>query len=315
MRYLALAWGLAAALTAGAALAEPVTLNESVVITGKVVRLGDLFTGAGDYAETPVARAPEPGQRAAFDARWLYRVARGYGLDWRPLSIHDRAVVLREGQAISTEEIEDHILAVLGDGKIISGMRAKLGNPMLRLYVAADQEATVGVGNINYDDQTRRFTANIWAPADDMVAQRVRVSGRVHMMNEIPVLARRMLTGDVIKEEDVAYIQVRSDQLQPNILVDAADLIGKTPRRGLRPGVPVSTQDVRRPVLVAKGSLVTMILRQPGMELTAKGRATEDGSEGDTVHVANSHSKTVVEAVVIGTNLVTVSPRSHVVTN
>lgn len=315
MRTLALACALLAALAAGAAGAEPAALNESVVVTSKVVRLGDLFTNAGDFAETPIARAPEPGQRAAFDARWLYRVARGYGLDWRPLSIHDRAVVLRDGHAIDSEEIEDHILAAVSGGAFESGMRAKLSNPMLRLFVAADEEATVGVGNVTYDEQTRRFTAQVWAPADDMVAKRIRVSGRVHRMNEVPVLARRVLAGDVIKENDVTYIQVPTDRLQPNIIVEGSDLIGKTSRRGLRPGVPVSTQDVRRPLLVAKGSLVTMILRQPGMELTTKGRATEDGAEGDTIHVANSHSKTVVEAVVIGANLVTVSPRSQLATN
>ena len=161
MRINALALGLVVALLAATARAEPTMLRESVVVSGKFVQLGDLFNVSGDKARILVAQAPEPGKRAVFDARWLFRVARAYGLDWRPFSVHDRAVVQRESRVITTEEIEDHILAALMDRGVDPDMHARLSNRTLRLHVAASEEATLAVENISYDTAVR-LTERCW---------------------------------------------------------------------------------------------------------------------------------------------------------
>ncbi len=315
MRINALALGLVVALLAATARAEPTMLRESVVVSGKFVQLGDLFNVSGDKARILVAQAPEPGKRAVFDARWLFRVARAYGLDWRPFSVHDRAVVQRESRVITTEEIEDHILAALMDRGVDPDMHVRLSNRTLRLHVAASEEATLAVENISYDESTRRFAVYVSAPANDLLARRARVTGRLYKMNEVPVLRRRVLAGEIIKKEDIKWINVRVDRIQPNTVLNAEDLIGKTPRRGLRSGVPLRTQQIRRPLLVTKGDMVTIMLKRPGMELSAKGRAIEDGSKGDTIRVANSQSNNIVETVVLGANLVTVEAPSRLAMN
>ncbi len=311
MRINALALGLVVALLATTARAEPATLHDSVVVSGKFVHLGDLFTVSGDKAKIRVAHAPEPGKRAVFDARWLFRVARAYGLNWRPFSVHDRAVVQRDSRVITTDEIEDNILATLMDRGVDPDMHAQLSNRTLRLHVAASDEATLAVEYISYDESTRRFAVYVWAPANDLLARRVRVTGRLHKMSEVPVLARRILAGEIVKKEDVKWINVRVDRIQSNTLLNAEDLIGKTPRRGLRAGVPLRAQQIRRPLLVTKGDMVTIMLKRPGMELSARGRAVEDGSKGDTIRVANSQSKNIIETVVLGANLVAVEAPSR----
>ena len=70
-------------------------------------------------------------------------------------------------------------------------------------------------------------------------------------------------------------------------------------------------QELRRPLLVAKGDMVTITLKRPGLELSAKGRAIEDGSKGDTIRVTNSQSKNVIETVALGANLVVVEAPSR----
>ena len=74
-------------------------------------------------------------------------------------------------------------------------------------------------------------------------------------------------------------------------------------------------QQIRRPLLVAKGDMVTIKLKRPGMELSAKGRAIEDGSKGDTIRVTNSQSKNIIETVVLGAHLVTVEAPSRLAMN
>lgn len=315
MKFNALAFGLIVAMLTTTARAEPAMLRDSVVVSGKFVQLGDLFNVSGDKAKIPVAQAPEPGKRAFFDARWLFRVARAYGLDWRPFSVHDRAVVQRESRVITTEEIEDHILAALMDKGVDPDMHARLSNRTLRLHVAASEEATLAIESISYDESTQRFAVYVWAPANDLLARRARVTGRLHKMDEVPVLARRILAGEIIKKEDIKWINVRVDRIQSNALLNAEDLIGNTPRRGLRAGVPLRAQQIRRPLLVAKGDMVTIKLKRPGMELSAKGRAIEDGSKGDTIRVTNSQSKIIIETVVLGAHLVTVEAPSRLAMN
>ena len=296
------------AAAAPAAEAAPVALRQSVTVSGGLVRLGDLFVPAGDKAEAAVAYAPAPGKRAIFDARWLYRVARAYGLNWRPLSIHDKAVVARESIVIGRREIADHILAALVDKGVDADMRVELSNRMLRIHVPGDSTATVAVEDVAYDARTRRFIAIVAAPADDPAARRIRVTGRVHRVIDVPVLTRRVLAGEVIRERDVKWIAMRGDRLQRDTIQDPGALIGKSPRRGLRAGVPVRVSDVRLPVLVPRRSLVTIMYRVRSMTLTAQGRALEDGGAGDTVRVANTQSNTVVQAVVTGANRVSVQP-------
>ena len=296
------------AAAAPAAEAAPVTLRQSVTVSGGMVRLGDLFVPAGDKAEAAVAYAPAPGKRAIFDARWLYRVARAYGLNWRPLSIHEKTVVERKSIVIGRREIADRILAALVDEGVDADMRVELSNRMLRLHVPGDSTATVAVEDVAYDPRTRRFIAIVAAPADDPAARRIRVTGRVHRVIDVPVLTRRVLAGEVIRERDVKWIAMRGDRLQRDTIQDPGALIGKSPRRGLRAGVPVRVSDVRLPVLVPRRSLVTITYRVRSMTLTARGRALEDGGAGDTVRVANIQSNTVVQAVVTGVNRVSVQP-------
>ncbi len=294
---------------------EPVVLRETVTVNSSLVRLGDLFTGAGKKSPAVVAYAPGPGERLVFDARWLYRLARAYKLDWKPLSIREQTVVKRESQIIGHEEIRDYILAALVDKGAAADMQVELSNRLLRIHVAGDRTATAAVEDVAYDPRTQRFTAILVAPADNPAAKRFQVTGRLHKMIETPVLVRRIPPGEVITSDDIEWIKTRSSRLQRNIILAAEDLIGREPRRGLRAGIPVRASDVRRPVLVPKGGLVTMVLRMPSMVLTAQGRALEAGSDGDVVRVTNTQSNTVVEAVVAGAGRVSVRPLGRVVMN
>lgn len=289
--------------------AVPSVVRDYVIVDTDVVRLGDLFSNAGPNADKAVAYAPDPGQRAVFDLKWLARVAQAYRLNWRPIDRRISVTVQRDSQAIGAEEISDQILAALIDKGVESDAVIDLSNRSLRLYVPAGTAAMVGVEDITFDRRTRRFTAIVSAPAGDPRAKRTRVTGQAHRVIEVPVLTRRISAGDVIGKGDVKIVSLRSDRVQSDVIMNTEELIGKTARRGtVMEDQPIHARDVGRPILVKKGSLVTMIMHVPNMTLTSKGKALDDGSDGDTVRIANAQSKTVVETVVIGTQRVSVLP-------
>ena len=293
----------------------PVMVNSALKINAKVIRLGDLFTNTGEQSDVAVAYAPEPGKRASFDARWLYRVARAYRLEWRPINDRVRAVVIRVSQIIGRDEIKDALRAALADDGIGPDADIEFSNRLIKLHVPADSLAGVAVEDIDFDPRSRRFSAVISAPAGSPDARQFHIRGRIYKTVELPVLVRRILAGDSIMASDLKWIKVRSRRVQPNTVIAEADIVGMTPRRGLRPGYPVLLSSIHRPIMVAKGSLVTMFLQAPKMVLTAQGKALERGSNGDVIRISNSQSKKVVEAEIIGHGKVVVRATAQLAMN
>ena len=121
--------------------------------------------------------------------------------------------------------------------------------------------------------------------------------------------------GTVITEDHIKWIPVRASSIRSDTVLEASEMLGRTPKRGLRPDRPLRQSEIRRPVLVPKGSLVTMILRLPAMTLTARGKALQEGSLGDVIRIVNSQSNTVIEAVVSGSGRVSVTLDTHLAMN
>lgn len=295
---------------------QQIILRDMAVVSDNLVRVGDLFINTGEKAAREVGYAPAPGRRMVFDARTLYRLARAHGLEWRPMSIHDKAVIERDSVIVSGTEVEDRILAALRDkGIAMDGVDVELNNPMLKLHLPADATETVDVEDLNYTAGNRRFSAILTIPGDGLNMRRVRVAGRVHRVSGVPVLARRVMRGEIISERDIEWLQLRSGRIPYNTVLDADALIGLSPKRTLRAGAPVRMSEVQQPVLVSKGAQVTLVLETPSMTLTARGRALEDGGHGDTIRVTNAQSHTVVEGEVTAAGTVAVSPSGAMAIN
>ncbi len=277
-----------------------VTLREHVVVDANVVRLGDIFENAGKKAEAAVAYAPEPGRQAILDARWLYRVAKANGLDWQPLGNKVYTMIERESVVVSFEDIKAHLLYALADQGAGPDADIELATRMQQIYLPTNSAPDIRVEDMNYQARTGRFSAVVALSAANQMTQRHRLTGRVYRTIEVPVMERRVIKDDTISKDDIRWVRMNADRVQRDVVVNADDLIGMTPIRGLRVGMPVRAGDVRRPVLVKKNSLVTIFHRVRNMTLTAQGKALADGSEGDIVQILNTRSSHVIEAEVIG---------------
>ena len=120
-----------------------------------------------------------------------------------------------------------------------------------------------------------------------------------HANSRIVVPAHDIARGTTITQADLAY-KTTGESLQSGIVTSVNDLIGMQTRRVLHAGESVRIDDVRHPILVAKGSTVTMIYEAPGITLTAAGRAMTEGGLGETVTVQNPTSFRQISAVVTG---------------
>jgi flagella basal body P-ring formation protein FlgA len=311
---LMLGLGILSALAAAPRNAWGITtvMNEHVLIRDNTIRLSDLFEGfdlndPNGKARQAVGPAPAPGERTVYDIARLATVARAHDVDWRPRTWTDRVVVERASQKVGQDAIEAALRAEFKRRGLNGKVEIELAGRGLEMNLPTGVPATLAVQHFDYDERGGRFMAVVAASAD-APASRLTVQGRTYPLVDVPVLARRVNAGEVIQKDDIEWTAVRAEQLNRSVLTDAGRLIGQEVRRGMSAGQSVRASDIRSPIIVGKGSIVTMILHTPKMQLTSKGRAMEDASMGDSVRIMNTQSKTVVEATVVGANTVQVVP-------
>jgi flagella basal body P-ring formation protein FlgA len=120
----------------------------------------------------------------------------------------------------------------------------------------------------------------------------------------IVVPVRDIGRGETIAESDLSYQVVAPESVMSNTATSMDALVGMQTRRVLHQGESVRNDDVRHPILVTRGSTVTMSFEAPGITLTAVGRAMSEGGVGDTVTVLNPASYRQISAVVTGPGIV-----------
>jgi flagella basal body P-ring formation protein FlgA len=301
---IALAIAIAAPATTDAA-----TLRSVATVEDGLVRLGDLFNDVGTGADIAVAHAPAPGRRLTFDAATLMQIAQTYRISWRPQSRFDRVVVERAGRIIQKSEIMAGLAEALQAEGANRQIEIELFGRNVEMAVPVDAADSLEIRGLSFDRQSGRFNAVVIAGGDGGVRQ--PVNGRVHDTLPLPVLRRAMAPGDVIRKEDIETARLREDRIGRDVVMDAAKLVGMTPRQRLRAGEPIRDNDTRPPILVGRNSTVTIVLQTGNLTLTAQGKAIEDGARGDTIRVTNLHSKKTIEATVSGPDFVIVQAGLH----
>jgi flagella basal body P-ring formation protein FlgA len=222
------------------------------------------------------------------------------------LSIGSAAAATSPAEIVGSDRIAEELMREIAWRQPVGQARLELDNPGLHIALPAGT-ASFTVDGLTYDPRSGRVAAFIAAGND---GERIRVTGRLRRLVELPVLNRFIAPGETIGARDVERVVVASERLNQAFVADAAELIGRTPRRAIRPAEPVRAADVEMPLLVRKGDLVTILLQTPALSLTAQGKAMENGGKGASIRVTNAKSGRVLDAVVTGSNTVTVAPHS-----
>ena len=303
MRFLAALFLL---LTLPFAAAAAPLLKPAVTVREPLIRLGDLFDDVGERAQVAVATSPPPGSRMVLGSSWLAALADSQHIGWQPTSRFDQVVVERATREVGADEISQRLLEALSERTPVTNAELKLDAPTLHLAVAATDTGPLAVDGLTLDPRSGRFAAFVSVSSTNDGGERLRVSGRLIRMAEVPVPARLLAAGETIVAGDVTTITLRTDRVSADLLLQTSDLVGKAPRRSLRPGEPVHASDVEVPLVVHRGTLVTILLETSALRLSTEGKAMDDGGMGAVIRVANTKSSRVIDAVVTGPGFVTI---------
>ncbi len=294
-------------LFAAAALpAQAATLRPNAVLSAPVVRLADLFDGAGPRAAEILGPAPRPGERFVIEAGQLAAIARQFGVEWRPSSSADRAVVEQPGRPLPREaltEVLQTALAAAGappDSAVdLSGFDTPMIPLLARPHIAVEQLDYVRAGD--------GFAASVRVDGDGMTPLRFNLSGRVEAVIATLVPVRAIASGAVLRAGDLRVVRMRASTLHGDTLHDPAEAAGQSVRRPLPALQPILAADLTRPAAVSKGARVAMELHAPGLLIAAQGVALASAALGETVQVLNPVSHMIVEGEVTGPGRVTVA--------
>ena len=288
---------------------DAATLRTITTLHAPVVRLSDLFDDAGGKANVVLGPGPGAGARIVVEAPQLAAIARQFGVDWRPASSADRAVLERPGKPLRREDVLAAVKSALMAGGASDDCDIDLADFTPPL-VPIEAEPRPLVSDLDYDTNAGRFSAMLSVTGNAMEPINLRLSGKVDDTIELPVATSRLPAGAVLRADDVHMARVRVSLMHGEVVRRVDDAIGLQLKHQLAAGLPLVKTELTLPSMVQKGARVLMQLDSPGISLTGQGQALEAGAIGERIRVLNPMSRAVVDAEVIGPDRVRVAPNS-----
>jgi flagellar basal body P-ring formation protein FlgA len=315
---------LAAALTLFAlstsAIAQPDTpdpqrpvLKAEAVVTGDVVRVGDLVAHAGIIARVPIFRAPDLGSTGTVSADDVVEAVRTHALIGLDTAGITEVTVTRAARTIPAKDIEGavaHALSVqfnLGTPKNIA---VTFDHDMRAMYVEPSAKGEPRVAHINYDARSGHFDATLEIPTGTASRGTLRLYGRAQATVDVVTVARQIDRGTVVKDSDVVIERRPRTEVGAGAVTSRDQAVGFAARNTLQPGRPLRLTELTKPELVLRNEAVTLVYQVPGITLTVRGKAAEGGAQGDVISVINEQTKRTIQGVVVGPGRVVISTSS-----
>jgi flagella basal body P-ring formation protein FlgA len=299
---LAAATATASAQSSDDVIAAP-ALRASVVVTGDVVRIGDVIDNAGTSAQIAIYRAPDLGTTGSLPTAQVLTALQAHqviGVDTRDI----KAVsVTRLSRKLEGKDIElqvAHALEHRGGLGDAANLTLTFDRDVPDLQLDASNTGDMQPTSSRFDPRSGRFDVSFEIGNDANAAPfKLRFTGTAVETVEAAVLTRNVDRTEVLKSSDVAV------ERRPKAEVggDAASrdhAIGMQARKQLRAGQALKTADLGKPDLVQRDQNVTLIYESAGLYLTVGGKALDGGTEGDVVNVLNLQSKRTISGVVVG---------------
>lgn len=289
--------------------AAAVSLKAESLVTNDHITVGDVFNDLKHDASFVLAPAPKPGHDLIWNAVTLNRIARAFDLPWSPDSRYTQLRIRRLATVIPNREIKTRLKEKLQNtGLSPSTYEISLeGLSEDGLVLPYGSDASFAIENIDYNPSARLVRATLRSPANGPAKQTMALHGYVVDVVKIPVLKARMRRGDIIKASDIDYIKVQTESIAHDVILDANEIIGSTPRTSLNSTSPIRSYDLQKPKIVKRGDKVTMVYNNGRVHIETIGKALEEGAKGDIIRVANGASNKTVQVEIIGERAVTVN--------
>lgn len=189
---------------------------------------------------------------------------------------------------IATEWLVQHLAGQVDPGAI------ELQGPPREL-VLPPGDVTVQVALQSGSVAAGAMTVVVEATVTDATGARLTrsttVGFRVRPVQEVVVAVRELARRTVIDADDVRTERRAVSRIPPGAVSDPAQALGRELTRTLAPGEVVTAQSLTAPVVIRRGSVVSLVVEGPNFRIVARGVAAEDGAPGAPIRVVNQASR------------------------
>jgi flagella basal body P-ring formation protein FlgA len=141
---------------------------------------------------------------------------------------------------------------------------------------------------------------------DDRVLRNLTVQVEVEALAEMVIATRTLERGEVVGESDVALARRDLAHLQGRYCRNRAEVIGMRMKSAVRANSPLRGDYLERVPIVKSGQLVTIVVENDAVRITASGRAKGSGALGETIAVQNLASQKELAGQVVNATTVKV---------
>ena len=290
-------------------IAAPV-LRANVTVEGDLVRIGDVIDNAGTAAQIAIYRAPDLGTTGSLPTVQVIAALQAHkviGVDTRDIKTIS---VTRLARTLEGKEIESQVARALEHRKGLgdaANLNLTFDRDVQDVRLEAWNTGTLQPVSVQYEPRNGRFDVSFEISNETNSARtKLRFTGIAIETVEVAVLARSVERNEILKSSDVITERRPKAEVGGDAALRAR-AVGMQIRRQIRAGQALRVADLAKPDLVQRDDNVTLIYESTGLYLTMRGKALENGTEGDTVNVLNLQSKRNVYGVVVGRGQVAIS--------
>ncbi|MCU0572545.1 MAG: flagellar basal body P-ring formation chaperone FlgA [Syntrophobacteraceae bacterium] len=140
--------------------------------------------------------------------------------------------------------------------------------------------------------------------ADGGKKRSIRVAGKVQLHREVVVAARPLSRNDILTELDVQLQRMPVGENTDRYATRVEQVVGRRLVRDAELHQSLMLTDLDSPLILRKGAPVTILYEQPGLRISAKGQAREDGGAGKAIRVLNTQTnRTVISEIMDGSTV------------
>lgn len=303
---------------AAQAQSAPPALKAEAIVTGDLVRIGDILENAGPLASQPIFRAPQLGTSGTIQVHRVMEALRAHGIlvfDTRNItevlvSRASRSVTLSDlGRAVAEAAAKRYEIANASD------LSVTFDSHMKALQVEPGITDAPRIVSVVVDQRNNRFEAIVDMPGSITLRRNpVRMTGTLIETAEVVTLARPVPRGETIRESDLVIERLPRADVLTDALSRPEQVVNQAARRALRAGQTLRAADLMKPQIVSRDDAVTIIFKTKAVTLTLRGKAMGNGAEGETISVLNPQSKRIVQGTVTAPGVVTVNEATPVTT-
>jgi flagella basal body P-ring formation protein FlgA len=231
-----------------------------------------------------IGYSPAPGGRRVFKSVELQRIGAPYGVavdenaeacfEWKlqPLTADVVSAAIRE--TLQSPDARVDVLAISGSRAPAGKLTFPIAGLLASTLTGADTAVTWR-GEVLYHG-SRRFS--VWA--------RVKLAATMTRV----VATQLILPGQTVAPEQVRIETYDDFPLRNDIARNLEEVIGRTPRRAIRVGLPVFRFDLIEPLQVQRGDTVDVTAISGAAQLHLSALAETPGRQGDLISLKNPRS-------------------------